>query len=75
MKKSADAQTEESNDQDNKMWREILMKSAEDRKDEYTMGWRNVSKKSANGRTDDDSGVSFSTPLTMEQRELSNLTE
>ena len=39
------------------------------------MEWREFSKKSTEGRKYDDGGVSISTPLAMDQKEFSNLTE
>ena len=39
------------------------------------MEWRTFSKKSAEGRKDEDGGFSLSTPLTMDQKDSSKLTD
>ena len=68
-------QAEESEEGVNKRRREFLLKSAEHRRDYYTMEWRTFSKKSAEGRKDEDGGFSLSTPLTMDQKDFSKLTD
>ena len=50
------------------MWREFLLKYAEDMRGDYTMEWREFLKTSSEGRKDDDGGVSLSSPLIMERK-------